>query len=42
MLLAPSRHFAAKQRFGRFRSEADNNWLANPAGLVENAPKATY
>jgi len=34
----PSRHFAAKQRFGRFRREADINWQAKPAGSVANDP----
>jgi len=33
----PSRHFAAKQRFGRFWREADINWQARPAHSVENA-----
>jgi hypothetical protein len=36
----PSRHFAAKQRFGRFRREADIDWLAKPAGSVANDPLA--
>jgi hypothetical protein len=38
---APSRHFAARQDFGRFRREADIKWEAGPAGLVENDPTAT-
>jgi hypothetical protein len=39
--LGPSRHFAAKQRFGRFQVEADISQQAAPAGSVENAPKPT-
>jgi hypothetical protein len=35
----PSRHFAAAQRLGRFRSEADINWQARSAGSVANGPK---
>jgi hypothetical protein len=37
----PSRHFAAKQRFGRFRREADINWQTKPAGSVANDPERT-
>ena len=35
----PSRHFAAAQQLGRFRSEADINWQARSAGSVANGPK---
>jgi hypothetical protein len=38
----PSRHFAAKQRFGHFRREADINWQTKPAGSVANDPKRTF
>ena len=34
----PSRHFAAMQHFGRFRSEADMDWQAKRVGSVENDP----
>jgi hypothetical protein len=37
----PSRHFAAKQRFSRFRREADIKWQVGPAGSVENDPERT-
>jgi hypothetical protein len=37
----PSRHFAAKQRLGRFWREADINWQARSAGSVANDPRAT-
>jgi putative tryptophan/tyrosine transport system substrate-binding protein len=37
----PSRHFAAKQRSGRFRREADIDWQAEPAGSVANDPTRT-
>jgi hypothetical protein len=39
--LGPSRHFAAKQRFGRFWKEADINRQAEASGLVANDPKRT-
>jgi hypothetical protein len=39
--IGPSRHFAAKQRFGRFQIEADIKWLAGPAGSVANDPSRT-
>jgi hypothetical protein len=34
-----SRHFAAMQRLGRFRSEADMDGQARPANSVENDPQ---
>jgi hypothetical protein len=34
----PSRHFAAKQRFGRFRREADIDCLAGSTGSVADDP----
>src|SRR5262245_53791932 len=37
--VGPSRHFAAKQRFGRFRKEADIKWQVGPASSVANDPK---
>jgi hypothetical protein len=33
-----SRHFAAKQRFGRFLREADINRQARPVSTVANDP----
>jgi hypothetical protein len=39
--VGPSRHFAAKQRLGRFRSEADIKRQAGPAGKVANDPDRT-
>jgi hypothetical protein len=39
--LGPSRRFTAKQRFGRFRREADINWQVGPAGKVANDPSPT-
>ena len=38
----PSRHSAAKQRFGRFRKEADIKYLAGPAGSVANDPSRHF
>jgi hypothetical protein len=38
----PSRHFAATQRFGRFRTGADIRWQAGPTGSVENDPIRTF
>ena len=38
----PPRHFAAKQRFGRFRMEADISWRPKPARSVENDPSRTF
>ena len=37
-LAGPSRHFAAMQRSGRFRTGADVRWQAAPVGSVENDP----
>jgi hypothetical protein len=37
----PSRHFAAKRRFGRFRMEADINRQAQPVSTVANDPQPT-
>jgi hypothetical protein len=39
--IGPSRHFAAKQRSGRFRREADIDWQAMAVVSVENDPKLT-
>ena len=39
--IGPSRHFAAMQHFGRFRSEADKDRQAERVGLGENDPEAT-
>jgi hypothetical protein len=41
-VIGPSRHFAAKQRFGRFRREADIKWQAGPTGKVANDPELTW
>jgi hypothetical protein len=40
-LNGPSRHFAAMQHFGRFRSEADMDRQAKRVGSVENGPIAS-
>jgi hypothetical protein len=37
----PSRHIGTKPKFGRFRSLADMDRQAKPAGSVENDPKRT-
>ena len=39
--VGPSRHFAAKQRLGRFRKEADIKWQEGPASSVANDPEQT-
>ena len=39
--IGPSLHFAAKQRFGRFRTGADIRWQADSTESVENDPERT-
>ena len=40
--IGPSRHFAAMQHFGRFRSEADMDRQAKRVGSVENDPSRHF